>query len=77
MGNRGQAMPLTPFQARVARLLAVNRTPGLEGQYLPHVDRDLKGSEAVILPGAPAQRHQNPSQHILQALSVRARGPRP
>ena len=32
-------------------LLAVNRTPGLEGQYLPHVERDLKGSEAVILPG--------------------------
>jgi phosphoribosylformylglycinamidine synthase subunit PurQ / glutaminase len=32
-------------------LLAVNRTPGLEGQYLSHVERDLKGSEAVILPG--------------------------
>ena len=32
-------------------LLAVNRTPGLEAQFLPHVDRDLKGSDAVVLPG--------------------------
>jgi phosphoribosylformylglycinamidine synthase len=32
-------------------LLAVNHTPGLDGQYLPHVERDLKGSDAVILPG--------------------------
>jgi phosphoribosylformylglycinamidine synthase subunit PurQ / glutaminase len=32
-------------------LLAVNRTDGLEAQYLPHVDADLKGSDAVLLPG--------------------------
>jgi phosphoribosylformylglycinamidine synthase len=32
-------------------LLAVNRVDGLEAQFLPHVDRDLKGSDAVILPG--------------------------
>ena len=32
-------------------LLAVNRTDGLEAQFLPHVDRDLKGSDAIVLPG--------------------------
>ncbi len=32
-------------------LLAVERTDGLEAQYLPHVERDLKGSDAVVLPG--------------------------
>jgi phosphoribosylformylglycinamidine synthase subunit PurQ / glutaminase len=32
-------------------LLAVNRVAGLEGQYLPHGERDLKGSDAVLLPG--------------------------
>ena len=32
-------------------LLAVNRIAGLEAQYLPHGERDLKGSEAVLLPG--------------------------
>jgi phosphoribosylformylglycinamidine synthase len=32
-------------------LLAVDRVDGLEAQFLPHVDRDLKGSDAVILPG--------------------------
>jgi phosphoribosylformylglycinamidine synthase len=32
-------------------LLAVDRTDGLEAQYLPHIERDLKGSDAVVLPG--------------------------
>jgi phosphoribosylformylglycinamidine synthase subunit PurQ / glutaminase len=32
-------------------LLAVDRVDGLQAQYLPHVDRDLKGSDAVVLPG--------------------------
>ena len=32
-------------------LLAVNRVAGLEAQYLPHGERDLKGSDAVLLPG--------------------------
>jgi phosphoribosylformylglycinamidine synthase len=32
-------------------LLAVDRVHGLEAQYLPHVERDLKGSDAVLLPG--------------------------
>jgi phosphoribosylformylglycinamidine synthase subunit PurQ / glutaminase len=32
-------------------LLAVDRVDGLEAQYLPHVDRDLKGSDAILLPG--------------------------
>jgi phosphoribosylformylglycinamidine synthase subunit PurQ / glutaminase len=32
-------------------LIAVNRTPGLEARYLPHGERDLKGADAVILPG--------------------------
>jgi phosphoribosylformylglycinamidine synthase subunit PurQ / glutaminase len=32
-------------------LHAVDRSDGLEGQYLPHVERDLKGSEAIVLPG--------------------------
>jgi len=32
-------------------LLAVDRVAGLEAQYLPHVERDLKGSDAVLLPG--------------------------
>jgi phosphoribosylformylglycinamidine synthase subunit PurQ / glutaminase len=32
-------------------LLAVDRVDGLEAQYLPHVERDLKGSDAVLLPG--------------------------
>jgi phosphoribosylformylglycinamidine synthase subunit PurQ / glutaminase len=30
---------------------AVERTDGLEAQYLPHVERDLKGSDAILLPG--------------------------
>ena len=32
-------------------LLAVNRTDGLEAQFLPHTERDLKGSDAIVLPG--------------------------
>jgi phosphoribosylformylglycinamidine synthase subunit PurQ / glutaminase len=32
-------------------LLAVDRVEGLEGQFLPHLDRDLKGSDAIVLPG--------------------------
>jgi phosphoribosylformylglycinamidine synthase subunit PurQ / glutaminase len=32
-------------------VLAVDRTDGLEGQFLPHVERDLKGSDAIVLPG--------------------------
>ena len=32
-------------------LMAVDRTPGLEARYLPHGERDLKGSDAVVLPG--------------------------
>jgi phosphoribosylformylglycinamidine synthase subunit PurQ / glutaminase len=32
-------------------LLAVNHTEGLEAHFLPHVDRDLKGSDAIVLPG--------------------------
>jgi phosphoribosylformylglycinamidine synthase subunit PurQ / glutaminase len=32
-------------------LLAVNRTEGLEAQFLPHVERNLKGSDAIVLPG--------------------------
>jgi phosphoribosylformylglycinamidine synthase len=32
-------------------LLAVDRTDGLEAQYLPHGERDLKGSNAIVLPG--------------------------
>jgi phosphoribosylformylglycinamidine synthase len=32
-------------------LLAVDRTDGLEAQYLAHGDSDLKGSDAIVLPG--------------------------
>jgi len=32
-------------------LLAVDRADRLEAQYLPHGERDLKGSEAIVLPG--------------------------
>ena len=32
-------------------LLAVDRVPGLEARYLPHVERDLKSSDAIVLPG--------------------------
>ena len=32
-------------------LLAVNRVDGLEAQFLPHTERDLKGSDAIVLPG--------------------------
>jgi phosphoribosylformylglycinamidine synthase subunit PurQ / glutaminase len=32
-------------------LLAVDRTEGLEARFLPHGERDLKGSDAVVLPG--------------------------
>jgi phosphoribosylformylglycinamidine synthase len=32
-------------------LLAVDRVEGLEAQFLPHGERDLKGSDAVVLPG--------------------------
>jgi phosphoribosylformylglycinamidine synthase subunit PurQ / glutaminase len=32
-------------------LLAVDRTDGLEAQFLPHGERDLKGSDAIVLPG--------------------------
>jgi phosphoribosylformylglycinamidine synthase subunit PurQ / glutaminase len=32
-------------------VLAVDRVDGLEGQFLPHVERDLKGSDAIVLPG--------------------------
>jgi len=32
-------------------LLAVDRAAGLEAQYLPHVEHDLKGSDAILLPG--------------------------
>src|ERR687887_2387340 len=30
---------------------AVDRVEGLEAQFLPHGERDLKGSDAVVLPG--------------------------
>lgn len=32
-------------------LLAVDRTDGLEAQFLPHGEQDLKGSDAIVLPG--------------------------
>jgi len=32
-------------------LRAVDRTDGLEAQYLPHVEPDLKRSDAIVLPG--------------------------
>jgi phosphoribosylformylglycinamidine synthase subunit PurQ / glutaminase len=32
-------------------LLAVDRVEGLEAQFLPHVDRDLRESDAIVLPG--------------------------
>jgi len=32
-------------------LQAVDRTEGLEAHYLPHGERDLKGAEAIVLPG--------------------------
>jgi phosphoribosylformylglycinamidine synthase subunit PurQ / glutaminase len=32
-------------------LLAVDRVDGLEAQYLPHVETDLNGSDAILLPG--------------------------
>ena len=32
-------------------LQAVDRTDGLEAQYLAHGERDLKGSDAIVLPG--------------------------
>ena len=32
-------------------LRAVNRTPGLDGVYLWHGDRDLRGADAVVIPG--------------------------
>jgi phosphoribosylformylglycinamidine synthase len=32
-------------------LLAVDRTDGLEARHLPHGERDLQGSEAIVLPG--------------------------
>jgi phosphoribosylformylglycinamidine synthase len=32
-------------------LLALDRVGGLEAQYLPHVEPDLKGSDAIVLPG--------------------------
>jgi phosphoribosylformylglycinamidine synthase I len=32
-------------------LLAVNSTDGLEAQYLPHGERDLRESDAIVLPG--------------------------
>jgi phosphoribosylformylglycinamidine synthase subunit PurQ / glutaminase len=32
-------------------LLAVDRTDGLEAQFLAHGERDLKGSDAIVLPG--------------------------
>ena len=32
-------------------LVAVDRTMGLEAQFLPHGERDLKGSDAIVLPG--------------------------
>jgi phosphoribosylformylglycinamidine synthase I len=32
-------------------VLAVDRTDGLEGQFLPHGERDLRGSDAIVLPG--------------------------
>jgi phosphoribosylformylglycinamidine synthase subunit PurQ / glutaminase len=32
-------------------LLAVDRVDGLEAQYLPHVERHLQGSDAIVLPG--------------------------
>jgi phosphoribosylformylglycinamidine synthase I len=31
--------------------LAIDRVEGLEAQYLSHVERDLKGSDAILLPG--------------------------
>ena len=31
--------------------VAVDRTMGLEAQFLPHGERDLKGSDAIVLPG--------------------------
>jgi phosphoribosylformylglycinamidine synthase subunit PurQ / glutaminase len=30
---------------------AVDRAEGLEAQFLPHVERDLRGSDAILLPG--------------------------
>jgi phosphoribosylformylglycinamidine synthase I len=32
-------------------LLAVDRTDGLEAHFLPHGERDLTGSDAIVLPG--------------------------
>jgi phosphoribosylformylglycinamidine synthase I len=32
-------------------VLAVDRTDGLEARFLPHGERDLKGSDAIVLPG--------------------------
>jgi phosphoribosylformylglycinamidine synthase subunit PurQ / glutaminase len=32
-------------------LLAVDRVDGLEAQYLPHIETDLNGSDAILLPG--------------------------
>jgi phosphoribosylformylglycinamidine synthase I len=32
-------------------VLTVDRTDGLEGQFLPHGERDLRGSDAIVLPG--------------------------
>jgi phosphoribosylformylglycinamidine synthase subunit PurQ / glutaminase len=32
-------------------LLAVDRTAGLDAQFLPHGERDLQGSDAIVLPG--------------------------
>jgi phosphoribosylformylglycinamidine synthase subunit PurQ / glutaminase len=32
-------------------VLAVDRTDGLEAQFLPHGERDLRGSDAIVLPG--------------------------
>jgi phosphoribosylformylglycinamidine synthase I len=32
-------------------VLAIDRVDGLEGQFLPHGERDLKGSDAIVLPG--------------------------
>ncbi len=32
-------------------LRAVDRTDGLEAQFLPHIERNLKGSDAIVLPG--------------------------
>jgi phosphoribosylformylglycinamidine synthase I len=32
-------------------VLAVDRTDGLEAQFLPHGERDLRASDAIVLPG--------------------------